>query len=386
MQYTVFAAHTPSGGCDECPPAAAAAAAALRWTKEGLVCTQCGCVKRGTSRPLSRVFSASSAGIAAAMPVLHNGGVGPGRRFAVPSVRARGGGGRCGRGDRLRQQCTALNRASTSSFSRALGFRRAEKAAGAFRSALAEVAHGAREHTPRLLDGCRGLFARAQGSPRLPKLVTHEDYAAFAAAAIVHVSHAIPRGYSPFPLRLMRDVLAHRCDMRKAAARLNDMAKAVAAIEPARRKSGPQAVHRWSRWITELPLDRAAGPPKEPSLEFGFRRDAGTRLLVALERAATAARVGETADNALCAALLWIAVALLRGEPALHPDAVARVCGADKRVRATRRLLTNASFVAAAEAHCVPPSMLARWHALRVQFCAPPAAAAAAAAAAAPRR
>jgi hypothetical protein len=311
------------------------------------------------------------------MPVLHNGGVDPGRRFAAPQS-SRVAGVR-GRGDRLHQRCAVLNRASVAPIARGLAFRRTEKAALLFRRALAEVAHGAREQAPRLLDGCRGFFARAQRSPRLPNLVTQEDYAAFAAAAIVHVSHAAARAYTPFPLRLMRDILVHRCDMRKAAARLNDMAKAIAVIEPARRKTGAQAVHRWSRWAAELPLDPGT-PPKEPTLEFGYRRDVGTRLLVNLERAATAARVGAAGDNALCAALLWVVVALQRGEPALHAEVVGRLCGTDKRVQATRRLLTNASFVTAAEAHCVPRSMFSRWQALRKQFCSP------AAAAEAPRR
>jgi hypothetical protein len=331
------------------------------------VCVQCGCEKRGTSRPPSRVFSASSAAIAAAMPVHHDGGSASGRRFAAPRWRA-GAPRHATTSDRLRQRVGKLNRSAANSLSHNLSFRRNEKAAHTFRRALVEVAHGGHVKAPRLLDGCRGLFARARRSPNMPKLTTHEDYAAFAAAVIVQVSHSAARAYSPFPLRLMRDVLAHRCGLSKAAGRLNDMVKAVAAVEPMRRKKkGPQAVHRWSRWIAELPLG-GAGPPKESSLEFGYRRDAGTRLLVGLERAARAARVPATSDNALCAALLWIVVALMRGDPALHPEAVGAVCGADNRVRAMQHLLSNATFVNAAETKYVPPQMMERWRALRVRF------------------
>jgi hypothetical protein len=163
--------------------------------------------------------------------------------------------------------------------------------------------------------------------------------------------------------------------------RLNNDAKAVAlAMQKPAVQPGVAGVTRWSRWLSFLPLDDAARPAGDTEGLFEYQRDAGTRVLCVLRREAEAAAALPHSGSAQCAALLWLAVAVVRGPPptgtaVLPAAAIGAVCGEGNRLAATRGFMAHPGFAAAVLRGLPGPrwaEVRARWARQRAVF-APPA-------------
>jgi hypothetical protein len=326
--YTVTPGAVNREKCVQCN-----SADALRRTDQGIVCTECAVVVRGSMRTPSVTFTSK-------MPALPDALVGSAkaRRFV------RNGNDRTGTRGAPTPLITRLNRLNNACMSRR------RKAVLKFERALHEVTHAAKEHNNRLKSACYQHFNAVVRLDDMPKLMNDKDFVVFAAVMLVHASHDRRLPLPAFPLKLMRAVLEHRVGVGTAISRMNADAKFIATHVVIKRDDTPcSAVHRWSRWIGELPLHTKAGADPALGALFGYRRDPGTRLLKKLVAYTRHVRFPASCTvHAISAALLWLTVSLLNdGKSAMNARVTNCVSSPAKRLVALRVMFQHRHFVAA---------------------------------------